>query len=429
MCAIKSVKGFKDILPDETGRWQFVENTARRIFSDFGIHEIKIPILEKTDLFKRGIGESTDIVEKEMYTFDDRGGESLTLRPEATASIVRAYLEHNMNTADVLTKLFTIGPMFRRERPQKGRFRQFHQIDVEYIGEKDARVDAELIFMLMHFLSTLGIQSLNLELNSLGCSQCRPAFRDEITAFFTSKKTHLCSDCTRRLDTNPLRIYDCKNEECRDVLSQAPVIQDFLCNECRSHFELVRHFLSLLNVDFTINSFMVRGLDYYTNTAFEITTGAETSQNAVTGGGRYDDLSQVLGGPAIPGIGFAIGVERLISLLPASLEIHRDNPVLFIAALGNEAQQLAFEFSNALRLRGISTEMDFSNRSLKSQMKRSDKVNAMYTLIMGDAELENNMAFLRNMTSKEQTSIDISTKDAFIASALQKIAVKGDKVL
>jgi len=427
MPVIKSVKGFKDILPDETGRWQFVENTARRIFSHFGIREIKIPILEKTDLFRRGIGESTDIVEKEMYTFDDRGGESLTLRPEATASIVRAYLEHNMNAADTVTKLFTIGPMFRRERPQKGRFRQFHQIDVEYIGEKDARVDAELIFMLMHFLSTLGIQSLNLELNSLGCSLCRPGFRDEIKSFFMGKKTCLCSDCTRRMETNPLRIFDCKNEACREVISSAPVIIDFLCDDCRSHFDRVRRFLSLLNVDFTINPFMVRGLDYYTNTAFEITTGAETSQNAVTGGGRYDDLSQILGGPAIPGIGFAIGVERLISLLPESLETDREHPILFIAALGDEAQQRAFEFSNALRLRGIPTEMDLSNRSLKSQMKRSDKVNAEYTLIMGNAELETNTAPLRNMESKEQTEIDISTNDAFIASTLRKLRARGDK--
>lgn len=409
MVKITSVRGFKDILPEETGKWQYVEKTARDVFANFGIQEIRIPILEKTELFERGIGETTDIVEKEMYTFQDRGNEYLTLRPEATASVIRAYLEHHIYETQPLAKLFTIGPMFRRERPQKGRFRQFHQINVEYIGMDDPRVDAELIFMLIHFLDTVGLDRLNLELNSLGCAQCRPPFRPKLISFLQGKEEHLCPDCRRRLETNPLRVFDCKVESCRAVLADAPVILDFLCPECLDHFNAVQEYLTSLGVSFSINPVMVRGLDYYTRTAFEVTTESLGAQNAVTGGGRYDGLIEQLGGPAIPGIGFAIGFERLVSMIPREDGDFLAQPDLFIAALGDKAQRFAFQVCSALKKEGLHAEMDYSDKSLKSQMKRSDKLNCRYTLIIGDNEIAEKAANLRDMATKDQVAVDIDT--------------------
>ncbi|HET56865.1 MAG TPA: histidine--tRNA ligase, partial [Deltaproteobacteria bacterium] len=291
---ITSVRGFKDILPDETGRWRHVEDTARRIFSSFGLREIRIPILEKTELFSRGIGDTTDIVEKEMYTFDDRGGDSLTLRPEATASVVRAYLEHHLHQHEAVSKLYTMGPMFRRERPQKGRYRQFHQINVEVFGSADPRTDAELLFMLVLFLGELGLPGLQLEINSLGCPRCRPVFKERVITFLDARRDELCDDCRRRLDTNPLRVFDCKNEGCRRLVEKAPVILDSLCDECAAHFDELKRYLEALDVPFVVNGGMVRGLDYYRRTAFEVTTTALGAQNAVAGGGRYDGLTEQL---------------------------------------------------------------------------------------------------------------------------------------
>ncbi len=418
MSNITAVRGFKDILPEESGKWQHVEKIARQVFANYGIHEIKIPLLEKTELFKRGIGETTDIVEKEMYTFLDRGDEYLTLRPEATASVIRAYLEHNMYKVDPITKLFTIGPMFRRERPQKGRFRQFHQINVEFIGQKDPRVDSELIFMLAHFLSTTGLTNLKLEINSLGCPECRPSFRENIKNFLNDREGRLCPDCKRRLETNPLRIFDCKNDSCQESIAEAPSILEYICSDCGDHFESVKRYLELLGVEYTINTRMVRGLDYYTQTAFEIITESLGSQNAIAGGGRYDGLTRILGGPDIPGIGFAIGLERLISLVPGRDEDFIQFPHLFIAALGQKAQEFSFPLCNALRKAGIRTEMDFSDRSLKSQMKRSDKLNCLNTLIIGEREIDEGKAPLRNMATKEQNSIDIQSIEGIIQTLI-----------
>jgi len=418
MSNITAVRGFKDILPEESGKWQHVEKIARQVFANYGIHEIKVPLLEKTELFKRGIGETTDIVEKEMYTFLDRGDEYLTLRPEATASVIRAYLEHNMYKVDPITKLFTIGPMFRRERPQKGRFRQFHQINVEFIGQKDPRVDSELISMLAHFLSTAGLTNLKLEINSLGCPDCRSSFRKNVKKFFNDMEDRLCPDCKRRLETNPLRIFDCKNDSCQESIAEAPTILEYICSDCSDHFESVKRYLELLDVTYTINTRMVRGLDYYTQTAFEIITESLGSQNAIAGGGRYDGLSQILGGPDIPGIGFAIGLERLISLVPGRDEAFLQFPHLFIAALGQKAQEFSFSLCNALRKAGIRTEMDFSDRSLKSQMKRSDKLNCLNTLIIGEREIDEGKAPLRNMATKEQNSIDIQSIESIIQTLI-----------
>ncbi|MDD5723999.1 MAG: histidine--tRNA ligase [Syntrophales bacterium] len=414
MAKITSVRGFRDILPDETPKWQRVEEKVREIFFNFGIQEIRIPILEKTELFKRGIGEATDIVEKEMYTFLDRGNEYLTMRPEATASVIRAYIEHNLYEKDPVAKLFTIGPMFRRERPQKGRFRQFHQINVEFLGQEDPRIDAELMSMLMYLLGELGLKELKLEINSLGCDICRPAFREKVTGFLKDREGKLCEDCRRRLGTNPLRIFDCKNESCQETISGAPVILDFICGECKEHFEKVTEHLEILSVPSVINRRMVRGLDYYTRTAFEITTQALGAQNAVTGGGRYDGLVQMLGGPAVSGIGFAIGFDRLISMLSDADEESDVRPNIFIAALGDEAQGRAFFICNTLRRAGIRAEMDFAGRSLKSQMKRANKLSCSHTLIIGDKEIDDGTAQLRNMQDGTQEPVNIQDAGALI---------------
>ncbi|MEA1935420.1 MAG: histidine--tRNA ligase [Thermodesulfobacteriota bacterium] len=421
---ITAVRGFKDILPGETEKWQYVEEKARGIFKDFGLSEIKVPVLEKTNLFKRGIGETTDIVEKEMYTFEDVGGEHLTLRPEATASVIRAYLQHNMHAADPVAKLFTIGPMFRRERPQKGRFRQFHQINVELIGLDDPRMDAELILMLICFLESVRLSDLKLEINSLGCSICRPSFRKEILHFLQDKKSNLCEDCLRRLDTNPLRVFDCKMEGCREIISNAPKLLDYICPECQDHFEKVKEYLISFDILFKINTKMVRGLDYYTRTAFEVTTESLGAQNAIAGGGRYDRLIEELGGPDIPGTGFAIGLERLISMLPMKNEEFLTYPHLFIAALGDEAQKFAYTLCNDLRRKGIRTEMDYSSRSLKSQMRRSNKLNSHYTLILGEKEMQEKKAELRNMKEGTQETLSLDDIENIIKMKISKYKIK-----
>jgi histidyl-tRNA synthetase len=411
---ITAVRGFKDILPPETEKWRRIEETAHGVFNAFGFHEIRIPLLERTELFSRGIGESTDIVEKEMYTFLDRGDESLTLRPEATASIIRAYLEHALHAAETVTKLYTIGPMFRRERPQKGRYRQFHQIDAEILGPDDPRTDAELILMLLDFLDKLGLRKLNLEINSLGCAECRPAFREAIISFLRGREEELCGDCRRRLGTNPLRVFDCKVESCAEIIARAPLMPDFLCAGCRDHFEKLQAALALFDLPFRLNAKMVRGLDYYTRTTFEVTNEFLGAQNAVVGGGRYDHLVRDLGGPDISGIGFAIGFERLAAMIPQGDGDASTGPLLFIAVLGEMALEKAFLLCNRLRMKGIHVEMDHAGRSLKSQMKRADKLKSVYALILGDREIQENKALLRNMRASTQEEIRLDRMEETI---------------
>jgi histidyl-tRNA synthetase len=401
---IKAVRGFNDILPNEIGRWQFVEGIAREIFEGFGFSEIRIPILERTELFSRGIGEATDIVEKEMYTFSDRSGNSLTLRPEATASMARAYLEHQVYSHDPVAKLYCIGPMFRYERPQKGRYRQFYQIDAEVFGVGNPMVDAEIILMLVHFLRRVGLEHLELQINSLGCRACRPRYREELKKFLMGRSFRLCEDCRRRLDTNPLRILDCKVETCQEAIADAPRVMDFLCPECQSHFDLVKEYLEMSGLTYAVNPRLVRGLDYYTRTAFEVVSDQLGSQNAVTGGGRYDNLFQEIGGLDIPGIGFAIGMERLIALLPKEKE-YILYPHLFIAALGAGGYREAYKWVNQLHLDGIRAELDYEQKSLKSQMRRAGKLKARYVLILGDEEIKKGRAVLRNMEDKSQEDV------------------------
>jgi len=403
---IKAIRGFNDILPDEIGKWQFVEDTAREVFEGFGFSEIRIPIIERTELFSRGIGEVTDIVEKEMYTFTDRSGNSLTLRPEATASMSRAYLEHQIYSFDPVAKLYCIGPMFRYEKPQKGRYRQFYQIDAEVFGVENPMVDAEIILMLIHFLKKVGLEKLELQINSLGCRACRPRYREELKNFLTKRSFQLCEDCQRRLHTNPLRVFDCKVETCQEAIADAPQVVDYICDECHKHFNKVKEYLGMAGLTFILNPRMVRGLDYYTRTAFEVVSYQLGAQNAVTGGGRYDNLFQEIGGLDVPGIGFAIGMERLISLLPKEKEFFR-YPHLFVAALSEEAYREAYQLVNQLHLQGIRTELDYEGKSLKSQMRRADKLKAKYVLILGEEELKRGRAVLRNMEDKSQEEIPI----------------------
>ncbi len=402
--AVKALKGFKDIIPGEVETWQFIEHTAREILHSFGCEEIKVPILEKTKLFKRSIGETTDIVEKEMYTFADRNGSSLTMRPEGTAPVLRAYIENSLHVAKPICKLFTIGPMFRHERPQKGRLRQFHQISVEMLGLDHPRQDAELMAMAALIIQRLGL-TVSLEINSLGCPKCRPAFNKALLDFIGTIDD-LCDDCLRRRESNPLRVLDCKNETCQEHYKDAPSILDHLCADCDSHFSEVKKGLDLLEVNYVVNSFMVRGLDYYTRTTFELITNDLGSQSAVGAGGRYDGLVKQLGGPAVPGIGFGMGMERLALLLQESGKAPQAKGIdLFIAALGDAAQERCFVICQAMRRQGLQVAMDLQDRSLKNQMKQAGKAKASYTLIMGEDELAQNRVVLRNMETREQQDI------------------------
>jgi len=416
---IQLIRGFKDILPGEVELWQKIENTARELFEDFGFSEIRIPIMERTDLFKRSIGEDTDIVEKEMYTFLDRKDELVTLRPEATASICRAYIQHKLYSQDPVQKFYMIGPMFRRERPQKGRYRQFYQIDAEIFGVQSGLVDVQLIFLLVTLCRRLNLKDVEAHINSLGCPQCRPGFKKTLTEFLLSVSDKLCADCIRRRDRNPLRVLDCKVPACREATSGAPSLLDHLCDDCRADFDLVMASLTKLGVSFVIDKQLVRGLDYYTRTAFEIQTTSLGAQSAVAGGGRYDNLVEELGGPAIPATGFAIGFDRLAELVALNTPAAVQQPDLFVAALGPRSQTLAFEWICRLGLDGVRAEMDYSDKSLKSQMKRANRLGAPYVLILGENELEAGEALLRNMQTKEQTSIALDDIVDYLKKTIQ----------
>jgi histidyl-tRNA synthetase len=407
MTPLQSVKGFKDILPGESELWQSIEAQAKAIFDDFGFREIRLPMLEKTELFARSIGEATDIVEKEMYTFQDRGGDLLTMRPEATAGIVRAYLQHKLYAQEPMHKFFTIGPMFRRERPQKGRYRQFNQINAEIFGVASPYADAQLILVLVHLMTRLGVADATPHINSLGCPACRPDFRTALQSFLEGADDRLCSDCVRRRETNPLRVLDCKVPGCKEATQGAPALADFLCAECQVHFATVRQALDDRGVAYTIDDRLVRGLDYYIRTTFEIQTSALGAQNAIAGGGRYDGLAKALGGPDIPATGFAIGLDRLAEIVGTIQRPAQPKPTLYIAALGEGVRPLAFQCMSTLNTMGIQAEMGFEDKSLKSQMKRADKLGAAHVLIMGDQEMQQGAATLRNMATREQTDIPI----------------------
>jgi histidyl-tRNA synthetase len=420
---IQAVNGFKDILPNEVTRWQQIEKIAKDIFQRFNFNEIRLPIIEETQLFARAIGQATDIVEKEMYSFTDKG---LTLRPEGTASLLRAFIEHGMHVQQPVHRLYTIGPMFRHERPQKGRLRQFHQIDAEVIGAVEPQVDAELMAMGQLLLTELGLE-VSLEINSLGCPQCRPAFREKLVSYLEQYLDSLCSDCQRRIKTNPLRVLDCKKANCKQLVSDAPSILDSLCEDCNQHFADVIIFLDKLEVTYTINPLMVRGLDYYTRTTFEFITHNLGAQSAVGAGGRYDGLIEELGGPKLSGIGFAMGIERLVLLLQQQKESESEikNRIdIFIAAMGEKATLQCFPLVHLLRKAGIKAAMDHSNRSLKAQMKLAGRLSAHFTLIVGDNEIEQKTAVFRDMATKKQLDFPLNDNSKENAQNLQIIIEK-----
>ncbi len=416
--ALTAVKGFNDILPDESGRWQYIEQTARRVFELNGFGEIRVPVMEKTELFCRSIGDATDIVEKEMYTFVDKGENSVTLRPEGTAGVMRAFIEHKMYAQDPIAKLYYMGPMFRYERPQKGRYRQFHQIGAEITGVNDPLADAQVLNMLTSFFREIGLTEPTLQINSLGCPECRPAYRAALRSFLEGRMGHLCEDCKRRFATNPLRTLDCKVPGCVEATAGAPSVLEHLCNDCDEHFGSVRRYLDLSATPYSINSRMVRGLDYYTRTTFEMVTGLLGSQSAVAAGGRYDGLISQLGGPAIPGIGFAMGLERVALLLGA--QDFATVPDLFIATMGKGERDVAFCLMDGLLKAGVRVEMDYEGKSLKSQMRRADKLKARYSVVIGENEVTSERASFKHMADGVQT--DTALTVAAVRSLVGKSA-------
>jgi len=402
-----TLKGFKDILPQEVETWQRLESASRKVFQCFGFQEIKPPILERTELFSRSIGQDTDIVAKEMYSFQDVKGRGLSLRPEATASVVRAYIEHRLYEKNPVQKLFTIGPMFRRERPQKGRFRQFHQMNAEILGDPGPKSDADIIVMAMALFDALGLRGLTPYLNSLGCPECRVSFKEELQRYLSQRTGDLCADCQRRAKTNPLRVFDCKVETCNQVVSEAPSILEYICESCQDHFLVLQDYLKGSDISFVLNPKLVRGLDYYTRTTFELQTEGLGAQNAVAGGGRYDGLVKLLGGPDHPAMGFAIGVERLVTLLGEVAVEAPMSPQLFVAALGERAERKVFHWVNDLRKLGVWAETEYASKGLKAQMKRADRLGARKVLIVGDEELASGRGILRDMETKIQQDIEL----------------------
>lgn len=408
-------RGTKDALPDMTPNWRSVEETARAICDLHTYREIRTPIFEHTELFLRGIGETTDVVQKEMYTFTDRGDRSVTLRPENTAAVVRSYLENKLYALPQPLKLYYIGPMFRYDRPQAGRLRQFHQFGVEVIGAAGPAVDAEIIVLAVQFFRRLGLNELKLYINSVGCPSCRPAYRTKLQEYLRESLPQFCPDCQSRFDRNPMRMLDCKQEKCQALSQGAPAVSDCLCEECQTHFEQLKTLLTAAGVEYVHNSRLVRGLDYYTKTAFEIQYAPLGAQSAVCGGGRYDGLIEECGGQPTPGIGFAIGLERVLLALEKQGLIRPaiDTTDVFVAYTSEATRTLAFSLLCRLRQQGIKSDMDYLDRGMKAQFKQANRLMARYTVVIGEEEAQNGQVLLKNMETAEQeliASIDIEVK-------------------
>ncbi len=402
---IKRIRGVNDILPGEIEKWQWVEKVAHRTFSRYGFKEIRTPIFESTRLFARSIGETTDIVEKEMYTFDDKSGDSITLRPEGTASVVRSFVEHKMYGPGQLSKLYYMGPMFRYERPQAGRFRQFYQIGAEAMGSGHPALDAEVIAMLMEFYRELGLKGLTLNINTLGSAGSRERYRDILKEAIKPRLSELCENCRGRYERNPLRVLDCKVESCGKVAEELPKIRENLDEDDLKHFNQVQEYLKSAGLDFIINDRLVRGLDYYGRTTFEVTAEGLGSQNAVCGGGRYDGLVQEFDGPSTPCFGFAMGLERLTTILPdETLKEVETRPDVFVVMLGEKAEKAGFNLIEDMRKAGLSVVRDFEGGSMKSQMRKANKSNCRFAVILGDNEIENENYQLKHMETGEQSN-------------------------
>jgi len=413
----RSIKGVKDILPEEVARWQAIEAAARRLASLYGYQEIRMPIFEVTELFARSIGASTDIVEKEMYTFQDRDGTSLTLRPEGTAGAVRSYIEHNLAASPTAQKLYYLGPMFRHERPQAGRLRQFHQFGVELLGTVNPCADVEVIALLWAFLTELGLPGLTLEMNSLGNATDRPAYKAILLDYLKQREDRLCENCRRRMGTNPLRVLDCKTPACRAATEDAPTMLEHLSAESRQQLEEVLNGLRALTIPFTLNPRLVRGLDYYTLTAFEVTARDLGAQNAVGAGGRYDGLVEALGGPPTPSVGFAVGLERISLMLPATT-VPPPPKGVFVAAFGAAGAPAGFRILYDLRRLGIRADTDYRASNLKGLLRQADRLGAALSVIVGDDEVAKGRVIVRNMATKEQEELPLSGVSQVLAKRL-----------
>ena len=400
-------KGTKDVLPQESYKWQFIEQKAREISSIYNAKEIRTPTFEHTEVFLRGVGETTDVVNKEMYTFLDKGDRSITLKPEGTAGVARAFIENGLSSQVLPAKLYYITPCFRYERPQAGRLREFHQFGVEFLGATDATIDAETIILAKTFLESLGIKDVTLFINSIGCKHCRKEYEKALIEYFNEKQENLCSLCKDRLNKNPMRILDCKNDQCKNINKDAPKILDYICDDCKSHFEKLQTLLKQSNVEFTINAGIVRGLDYYTKTVFEFVSNSIGAQGTVCGGGRYDGLISQLGGNEVPGIGFAMGIERLMLLMDnLGVEIPNNERVkVYFAPMGEKEAEKCFNMVQLLRQNGIRAEMDHMNRSIKAQFKYADKIDAGFVGVIGSNELENGQVKIKNMANGSENLI------------------------
>lgn len=407
----KAIKGTKDVLPKDVHKNQYIEATALDIASKFGYKEIRTPVFEHTELFQRGVGDTTDVVQKEMYTFDDKGGRSITLRPEGTAGAVRSYLENGLCNEALPQKVCYLISCYRYEKPQAGRLREFHQFGVECFGSASPLADAEIIALAKSLFDTLGVKDLNLEINSIGCPTCRAEYHKALKKYFSSRKDELCDTCKSRLDRNPMRILDCKSPICHEIAEGAPVVIDYLCDECKEHFENVQKYLKAQNIEYTINPQIVRGLDYYTKTVFEFVSNSIGAQGTVCGGGRYDGLVEELGGQHTPSLGFAMGIERLMLLMEAQgCEFpESEKPDLFIVALGEKATLKAVEIAKDMREEGFSALLDLNQRSVRAQMKYADKLGAKFNVVIGDNEVEAKTAKLKNMQTGEETEINLDT--------------------
>ncbi len=407
----KAIKGTKDVLPKDVHKNQYIEATALDIASKFGYKEIRTPVFEHTELFQRGVGDTTDVVQKEMYTFDDKGGRSITLRPEGTAGAVRSFLENGLCNEALPQKVCYLISCYRYEKPQAGRLREFHQFGVECFGTASPLADAEIIALAKSIFDTLGVRDLSLEINSIGCPKCRAEYHKALKEYFASRKDELCDTCKGRLDRNPMRILDCKSPICHEIAQGAPVVIDYLCDECKEHFEKVQKYLDAQNIEYKINPQIVRGLDYYTKTVFEFVSNSIGAQGTVCGGGRYDGLVEELGGQHTASLGFAMGLERLMLLMEAQgCEFPQaEKPDLFIVALGEKATLKALEIAKDMREEGFSALLDLNQRSIRAQMKYADKLGAKFNVVIGDNEVENKIAKLKNMQTGEETEINLDT--------------------
>lgn len=400
-------KGTKDVLPNQSCKWQFIEKSARETAEIFNIKEVRTPVFEHTELFLRGVGETTDVVNKEMYTFEDKGGRSITLKPEGTAGAVRLFIENGLASTPMPLKTYYITPCFRYERPQAGRLREFHQFGVEVFGAKSAETDAEVIFAASTFLNKLGIKKTELQINSIGCRICRAEYNKALKEYFRPHLAEMCETCRSRFDKNPLRMLDCKEEKCKKITADAPKILDYLCEDCKTHFEKVKSLLSVNKVPYVVNSGIVRGLDYYTKTVFEFISTDIGAQGAVCAGGRYDNLVEELGGPSLPAIGFAAGIERLMLLMENTGVSFPDEqkPLIYVAGMDDATRAKAFEIVARLRANGVNAEADLMERSVKAQFKYADKLGAQYVAVIGGNELISGEANIKNMADGTQTAV------------------------